>query len=332
MKNSPLTTILLLSSMALFAQDDKNKVFYLDSLHKVTTDKNYQYTRIVEDYNAKKDTYIVSEYYSSGKISMNAITKNKNNLQLEGARIDYYENGNKKQESNYVDNKLSGKQISWYENNQKKSEKEITWNPQNKTTETNVLQFWNPEGTQTVIDGNGQYEETNENLYEKGELKNGKKEGTWTGKNIKEKFSYTELYKNGDLISGISTDENNNKFPYKEIMEKPTPAKGLDDFYMFIGRNFKTPKDENINGKIQTKFIIDKSGKLTDIKTVKGIREDLDTQAIKVIYQYGNWIPGKKRGIPVSTPYNFPISLKSSTNSQNNSYPNDIIKNTNPNW
>lgn len=318
MKTTLLTT-LFLATITLFAQENKNKVFYLDSLHNITSEKKIFYTRIVEDYNSKKDLYVVTDYYHpSGKINMNATSKNKDNLRLEGTRIDYYENGNKKQESNYIDNKLNGKQISWYENSIKKSEKEITWDAKNKSSDVKILQFWNPDGTQTVIDGNGQYEYSDDKISEKGELKNGKKQGTWEGKDLKDNFSYKELYKDGDFISGISTDENNNKFPYKQIIEKPTPAKGLDDFYIFIGKNFKTPKDEKINGKIYTKFIIDKSGKLTDVKTVKGIREDLDTQAIKVIYQYGNWIPGKRKGISINTPYNFPITIQPSPSTQNN--------------
>ncbi|GGA83710.1 hypothetical protein GCM10008015_25700 [Flavobacterium palustre] len=332
MKTDQLTIILLLTVTTLFAQDNKNKVFHLDSLHNFTTEQDYKYTRIVEDYNFKKDAYVVTEYYLSGKISMSAVTKNKNSLKFEGLRTDYYENGNKKQESNYIDNRLNGKQISWYENNIKKSEKEIIWDTKNKTSETNVIAFWNPEGKQTVIDGNGQVEESDEDSFEKGEIKDGKKDGVWIGKNLKEKISYSEIYKNGNLTSGISSDENNNKFPYKKITEKPTPAKGMDDFYIFIGKNLRTPQNENIDGRILTKFIINKNGNITDIEIVKSLREDLDKQAIKIISQYGSWIPGKKRGIPRIETFTLPISLKSATARQTKLFPNDIIKNTNPNW
>jgi antitoxin component YwqK of YwqJK toxin-antitoxin module len=105
MKNNLLTTTLLLAATALFAQDNGNKVFYLDSLHNITTEKKFFYTRTVEDYNSKKDLYVVTDYYHpSGKINMSATSKNKDVLRLEGTRTDYYENGNKKQESNYIDN------------------------------------------------------------------------------------------------------------------------------------------------------------------------------------------------------------------------------------
>lgn len=332
MKTDQLTTILLLAATTLLAQDNKNKVFHLDSLHNFTTEQDYKYTRIIEDYNFKKDSYAVTEYYLSGKISMSAVTKNKNSLKFEGLHVDYYENGNKKQESTYIDNKLIGKQLQWYENGDKKSEKEISWDAKNKISTVNILQFWNKEGQQTVIDGNGQYEITDGNNYEKGEIKDGKKHGLWIGKNLKEKISYSEIYKNGNLTSGISSDENNNKFPYKKIIEKPTPAKGMDDFYIFIGKNLRTPQNGNIDGRILTKFIINKNGDIKDIEIIKSLREDLDKQAIKLISQYGSWIPGKKRGIPTIETFTFPISVKAATAPQTKLYPIDIIKNTNPNW
>src|SRR4030095_6415656 len=110
---------------------------------------------------------------------------------------DYYENGNKKQESNYVDNTLNGTQIDWYENNEKKAEKEITWNPAKKISSVKIVQFWNKDKQQTVIDGNGFYEDTNDNLYEKGEIKKGEKQGVWEGKNLKRKNNFTENYNEG---------------------------------------------------------------------------------------------------------------------------------------
>jgi antitoxin component YwqK of YwqJK toxin-antitoxin module len=318
MKTNLLTTTLLLASISLFAQDDKNKVFYLDSLHKVTNEKNYDYTRVVEDYTAKKNLYTVSEYYKSGKIRMNATSKNKNNLQLEGLRIDYYENGNKKQESNYVDNKLTGKQFSWYENNVKKSEKEIIQDTKNKTSETKTLQFWNSEGKQTVLDGNGQIEETEGEFYEKGEVKDGEKQGVWKGKSIKRNYTFTEKYKNGKLISGISTDTSNNNYPYKELMEKPEPRKGFTDFYQHIGKNFKTPDVPGLHGKIHVTFVVDKDGSLTDVRVLKDLGYNTKDEAIKAVSSYGKWTPGKMRGVPTRVLYSLPISVNNGNNMNQN--------------
>lgn len=310
MKPNLLTITLLLTTSAIIAQNTRDKIFHLDSLHNITTGQNYKYTRVVEDYDSKKNTYAVYEYYKSGKISMSATTKDKNILKLEGTRIDYYENGNKKRVSNYINNKLIGKEFSWYENNVKKSEKEIIDDAKNKTSETNVISFWNPEGKQTVIEGNGQVEESDEDSFEKGEIKDGKKHGLWIGKNLKTNSGFNEIYKKGKFQSGISTDENNSKFRYKEIMEKPVPKKGIQEFYQYIGRNYKTPEIPGLKGKVHITFVVDKDGKLINFKVIKDIDYGTGKEAIRVLENAESWIPGKMRGMPVKVMYSLPITIQ----------------------
>ncbi|MES2239679.1 MAG: energy transducer TonB [Bacteroidota bacterium] len=309
MKTNLLTATLILATTALFAQGSNNKVFYLDSLHNITTDKNYTYTRVVEDYDFKKDSYVVTEYYQSGKTSMTAISKDKNNLKLNGIRNDYYENGNKKRESNYTNNILYGLQLEWHENGEKKAEKEITWDVKNKSSIIKIKQFWNKDKQQTIIDGNGQYEDTDENLYEKGLIKDGKKDGPWEGKNLRLNFSFKELYKKGELKSGISIDKNNNKFPYKELMVKPEPKKGMNNFYQYIGKNYKTPEIQGLKGKVYASFVVDKDGSLTDFKILRDIGYGTGKEAIRVLSNIENWKPGKMRGMAVRVLYSLPITI-----------------------
>lgn len=309
MKTNLLTTTLLLISVSFFAQNKGSKTILLDSLHSVTTDKNYSYIRIIEDYKSDKDLYTVLEYYKSGKKSMSATTKDKDKIQFEGTRIDYYENGNKKQESNYVDSKLMGKQINWYENNEKKSEKEIIWDNDNKKSIVKIIQFWNKDGQQTIIDGNGQYEEITEKYSDSGTIQDGLKEGIWQGK-YNTKCTYIEKYQKGELISGISTDKDNNEYQYTVLESKPEPLKGIRNFYQFVGKNFKIPKEyKSLSGKIYIRFIVDKEGEIVEPKIIKSFNETLDQEAIRVISSYEKWIPAKQRGQFVRVLYHLPITL-----------------------
>jgi antitoxin component YwqK of YwqJK toxin-antitoxin module len=271
MKSILLSIVFILVPKLCISQIIKPTRYNLDSLHFPTNKNDYKYIRVVENYKDQPNLFLFTEYYRSKTVSMKAISTSKDKPKFEGPRIDYYENGNIKQESNYVDNKLSGKQIDWYENNIKKSEKEIVWNSKTKDYSAKILQFWNKEGQQTVVDGNGQFEDSDEKLHEKGELKNGLKQGIWDGKNLKEKFSFTEIYNEGAFISGISTDENNTKYPYKEQMEKPTPAKGMSDFYSHIGRNYRAPEVQGLKGKIYTTFVVDKDGSITNIRVLRDV-------------------------------------------------------------
>lgn len=99
-----------------FTQTSNDDAVYLDSLHNIGTEDNFKYIRIIKDYYTSKDTYLVSDFYKSGKLEMRGTTKDKNILKLDGTCIYYYENGNKKQISNYADSNLNGKQFEWYEN------------------------------------------------------------------------------------------------------------------------------------------------------------------------------------------------------------------------
>jgi antitoxin component YwqK of YwqJK toxin-antitoxin module len=330
-KTKLLTTTLLLVSIALHSQIIEPTRYNLDSLYNLTTKNDYKYIRVVENYKNQPNLFLFTDYYRSKIVSMKAISTSKDKLKLEGPRIDYYENGNVKQVSNYADNKLSGKQIDWYENKVKKSEKEIVWNSKIKDYDTKILQFWNKEGQQTITDGNGQFEDSDDKVYEKGELKNGIKHGIWEGKDLKEKSNYTEIYNEGIFVSGISTDANNIKYAYKELMTQPTPAKGMTDFYSFIVKKYKRPETQGLKGKVFTTFLIDTDGSITNIRVLRDIGYGTGIEAIRVIASYGKWIPGKKRGLPVKATYSLPLNIESIGNSPSlgPTYESEMIRTSN---
>lgn len=359
MKTKLLTTTLLLASIGLSAQIIEPTRYYLDSLKNKTSEQNSKYIRVVENYKNQTNLFLFTDYYRSGKVNMKSISRKKDKADFDGPQLEYYENGekkkesnyiknklngtqielyengNKKKESNYIDNNLNGKQLEWYENGDKKTEKEITWDADNKTPITKILQFWNKDKQQTIIDGNGEYENTDENLYEKGPIKNGEKQGVWEGKNLKENYSFSEIYKNGKFISGISADKDNNKYPYKELTEKAIPKNGMTNFYQFIGKNYRTPKVQGLSGKVYTTFIVDKDGSLTNFKTLRDIGHGTGEEAIRVLMKAENWIPGKMRGVPAKVLYSLPISIQTAGNNNQNSTPqgrSNMMNNPNSPW
>nr|WP_315150897.1 energy transducer TonB [uncultured Flavobacterium sp.] len=296
----------------IFAQDINQKKIYLDSVWKETTEGNHKYYRIIESYDSQKELYKIKDYYNSGVLKMEGHSKTQDFLSSEGEFVFYYENGNKKNIANYIKNRLIGKNEEWYENGTKKSECEYFESKKGFTNNCKLYQYWNPEGKQTVIDGNGYYEEIDENHSDSGTIKNGFKEGIWKGKYNKN-CKYIETYKEGEIVSGVSTDENNKEYEYNELESKPEPKGGIQNFYKYIGKNFKIYKeDENVKGTIITTFIVDKDGQITEPKTVRSVKSTLDYEAINVISSYKKWIPGKQRGQYVRVMYSIPITLAGS--------------------
>lgn len=333
MKTRLLTSTFLLLSIALFAQIIEPTRYFLDSLKNITNEQNSRYIRVVQNYKSQPNLFLFTDYYTSGTINMKAISTDKERAVFEGPKLEYYEsgekhkesnyiknkltgkqielykNGNKKQESNYVDNKLNGELLEWYENGETRAIKETTWDKDTKTSLIKINQFWNKEKSQTVIDGNGYYEFTDDKGYEKGSILNGEKNGVWEGENFQENFKYSEVYQNGKLISGISTDKENNKYPYKVLNEIATYSKGMPEFYRFIGLNYRTPNIKDLKGKIYIQFIINKNGNLSYFNVTKDLGFGTAEEAVRVLKKSENWIPGKLRGIPVKSLFNLPISI-----------------------
>jgi hypothetical protein len=95
------------------------------------------------------------------------------------------------------------------------------------------------------------------------------------------------------------------------LTEKPEFPGGISEFYKFVGNNFKTPEQPNLNGKVYITFIIEKDGSLSDIKNLRDIGYGTGEEAIRVLKICPKWIPGKMNGVSVRVMYSLPITLQS---------------------
>lgn len=312
MKQTLRLLFFILISAKAFSQKDitANKLIYMDSMWVPSSAENYKYTRLIEEYYSDKKSYTYKDYYKSGKIKFIAITSDRDIMKIEGQAVSYYENGNKKYTVNYVDSKKDGKEFNWYENGNIKSEIDYSQDKEGKV-ESKINNFWNPEKERIVADGNGNYYNKSESNEEAGQIKNGVQEGTWTGKDFKRKTSFVEIYKNGKLISGITTDSLNTKYSYSIKYLQPSPKNGINSFYSYIGKSMQIPRDarNKVSGKIYMTFIVDEEGNLVEPTVIKGVGYGIDENAIQLIKEAKKWNPGKNRGIPVRALYKLPITI-----------------------
>ncbi len=96
-----------------------------------------------------------------------------------------------------------------------------------------------------------------------------------------------------------------------EISEKPDFLGGMDNFYKFVGNNYKTPEQPDLKGKVFITFIIEKDGSITDVKNIRDIGFGTGDEAIRVMNICSKWIPGKVKGEPVRVLYSLPITIQS---------------------
>lgn len=263
-----------------------DKFYYLDSTSVQTNSKNYVYIRVIKDSKLKKESYVVQEYYRSGSLRMQGTSKAYDGYSKEGKAAYYYKNGSKKSEGEFIEDKKN--QFSQYK----------------------INQFWDVNGVQKVTDGNGFYEDQEENEFSRGQLKNGLKDGIWEGWVKNPENKYSEEYNNGKLVLGTILDENNIKSTYTVLEKKPEPKNGMEAFYRYIARNFKYPAyPDRIHGRIYILFTVDKDGKIVDPKILRDVGYGTGEQVIQILSSYNGFAPGEQRGQKVKSKYTLPISI-----------------------
>lgn len=108
------------------------------------------------------------------------------------------------------------------------------------------------------------------------------------------------------MITGSVIDNTEN------IVQPEFPG-GLEEFYKFVGKNFKMPLEASkskVDGKINMSFSIEKNGTLSDFKIEKDLGFGLGDEAIRVLKLSPKWIPGSKDGEVVKVSYSLPITIR----------------------
>lgn len=300
----------LILTNTIYAQINTKKLFYVDAFFVTSNEKKFEYIKEIEEYDTNKKAYSVNIYYKSGKIYLTGTTLDKDKVILDGKCLYYFENGKKKRVANYENNKLIDKQYYYHENGVFKLESEVEVSKNKKESTLKILNYFDENNVQKVTNGEGEYVEEGWNdQTSTGTIKNFLKEGIWRGHLIGKKVSFTEQYNKGKLVVGHSLDSLNNKFTYNVVNERAHPKKGMNDFYNYLKKNDIIPK--NINSKITGKIIINidinENGKLENVSAYTGDQYGITENAIQLISQYENWIPGKHRGVNVKTHLTLPI-------------------------
>lgn len=87
---------------------------------------------------------------------------------------------------------------------------------------------------------------------------------------------------------------------------------GMKAFYEYLSKNLRysdEARKNNISGKVILQFIVEKDGKLTNIKILRGLGSGLDEEAVRVLTESPNWKPGQQNGKLVRVAYTLPISF-----------------------
>lgn len=95
--------------------------------------------------------------------------------------------------------------------------------------------------------------------------------------------------------------------------EMPEFPGGMEALMTYLSSHIQYPAkaaEAKNQGRVVVKFVIGEDGKVRDPEIAKGVSEELDAEAIRVVKSLPDFIPGKVDGKPVAVSYHLPINFK----------------------
>jgi len=96
------------------------------------------------------------------------------------------------------------------------------------------------------------------------------------------------------------------------VEEMPQFPGGTEALKTFVYSSLKYPTialENGIQGQVFVKFVVDKTGKVTNAKVSRGVDPSLDKEAKRIVESMPKWSPGKQQGENVDVTYEMPINF-----------------------
>ena len=110
----------------------------------------------------------------------------------------------------------------------------------------------------------------------------------------------------------LSAEELTDAVPFAMVGVKPSFNGGsANEFSQWVNSQLKYPQtaiNDKVQGRITMSFTVDTDGSVKDVKVLRGIRQDLDEMALKVVTASPKWEPGRNaEGEAVPVTMVFPV-------------------------
>ncbi len=110
----------------------------------------------------------------------------------------------------------------------------------------------------------------------------------------------------------LSAEELTDAVPFAMVGVKPSFNGGsANEFSQWVNSQLKYPQtaiNDKVQGRIIMSFTVDTDGSVKDVKVLRGIRQDLDEMALKVVTASPKWEPGRNaEGEAVPVTMVFPV-------------------------
>ena len=110
----------------------------------------------------------------------------------------------------------------------------------------------------------------------------------------------------------IEIEEEDDDEVFMVVEQMPVFPGGDLGLMKFIQKTTKYPpiaKENDITGRVYVSYVVNKKGKVTSVKIVRGVDKYLDAEAIRVVKLLPYNSAGMQRGKPVNVQYTIPINF-----------------------
>lgn len=117
-------------------------------------------------------------------------------------------------------------------------------------------------------------------------------------------------------LSATSQQNNNNTAHDHIFVEVETQAAfpgGQRELMQWIKDNLRYPEsalENHLEGKVIVKFTIEKDGSVTEPKVVRGVNDEFDAEALRLVKLMPKWQPGTNNGVPVKSYFTMPFIFR----------------------
>ena len=115
---------------------------------------------------------------------------------------------------------------------------------------------------------------------------------------------------NTSLLVDMAMDD---EFCFEEPDVLPEFPGGLDGLMNYLSEHIRYPKmaiKNKVQGRVVLRFVVDKTGKVSNVKVMESVDDDLAEEAVRVVKKLPNFTPGLVNDEPVNVWFTLPINFK----------------------
>ena len=117
---------------------------------------------------------------------------------------------------------------------------------------------------------------------------------------------------NGKTSVAVKTEEEVNT-PFTIVEQMPEFPGGSEAMNKFLSDNLHYPSQaekDSVSGTVYLRFVVETSGRVSNIKVLRGIGGGCDEEAVRVVKLMPDWIPGRQNGKKVDVQFTLPIRFR----------------------